>query len=424
MRILHLSQFHAPVIGGEERHVVSLSEGLAARGHDVTVATLAHPDRPPIHVKNGVTVRSLTGLAQRGGFLFSDAERRHVPPFPDPELVLKLGRLVREVRPDVVHGHNWMLHAYLPLKRRKGPRFVVTLHDYSLICARKNLMRFNQEPCSGPSARKCLPCAADHFGAVVGGVTCVGNWLSSAYERRAVDRFIAVSRAVATVCGLDRGDTPYDVLPTFIPDDVGQLGPAEDPRLSQLPPKGYLLFVGDLTGGKGIHVLLEAYRQLTDPPPLVLIGRRCPDTPTALPANVHLFESWPHPAVMQAWSRCLFGIAPSVWAEACGTIVMEGHAVGRPMIASDTGGLRDLVAPGETGLLVPPGDVTALAGAMRSLIDDPARRERMAAASPARAKLFMTSSLLPRIERVYAEAIAGARLPVPALTSSPQEAGR
>ena len=422
MRILHLSQFHAPVIGGEERHVVSLSEGLAARGHEVAVATLAHPDRPPVLVRNGVTIRSLTGLAQRGAFLFSEPERRHAPPFPDPELTVRLAGLVREFQPDVVHGHNWMLHAFLPLKRRSGPRLVATLHDYSLVCARKNMLRFGEEVCTGPSARRCLPCAADHFGALVGGVTCVGNWLSGVYERRAVDRFIAVSRAVAATCGLDHSGRPYEVLPTFIPDAVASLDPEPDPRLAGLPPDGYLLFVGDLTRGKGVHILLDAYRRLADAPPLVLIGRRCPDTPTELPDNVRLFESWPHAAVMHAWSRCLFGIAPSVWAEACGTIVMEGHAVGRPMIATDTGGLRDLVAPGETGLLVPPGDAVALAEAMRTLIADRALRERMAAASPARARLFMASTLVPRIERVYADVLAEAAAPVSRLPAATREA--
>jgi len=234
-------------------------------------------------------------------------------------------------------------------------------------------------------------------------VTYAADAVSSRFERRAADRFIAVSRAVAERCGLPGGRTPYDILPTFIPDAVADLDPVPDDRLAALPPDGYLLYVGDLNRNKGVSVLLEAYAALADAPPLVMIGRRCPDMPETLPPNVTVFESWPHAAVMHAWSRCLFGIAPSVWPEACGTIVMEAHAVGRPMIASDTGGLSDLVAPGETGLLVPPGDAPALAEAMATLLRDGPRREAMAAAARTRAERFMAKSVVPRIEAIYAE---------------------
>ena len=397
-----LAQFYPPVIGGEERHVVTLSEGLAARGHEVTIATLQHPDRPRMVSDGRITVRSVRGTMQRAAALFSDAERPHAPPFPDPELTYELGRIVAAARPDVVHAHNWLSHSFLPLKRVSRAGFVVTLHDYSLVCARKNLMP-GDVLCSGPALAKCLPCASAKYGRVVGSVTVAGTWLSGGLHRRVADRFIAVSRAVATNCNLVGGDVPYDILPTFIPDDVGVLKPGVEARLAALPPPGYLLYVGDLTRGKGVHVLLDAYARLADAPPLVMIGRRCPDMPTALPPNVTVHESWPHAAVMHAWSRCLFGIAPSVWAEACGTIVMEGNSVGRPMIASDIGGLSDLVEPGRTGLLTPAGDAAALAAAMQGLIDDPARRERMGEAARAHVERFMAKSIVPRIERIYRE---------------------
>ena len=70
MRVLMLAQFYEPVIGGEERHVLSLSEGLVARGHEVVVATMPHPARPAEAIINGVTVRSLRGAMQRASMLF------------------------------------------------------------------------------------------------------------------------------------------------------------------------------------------------------------------------------------------------------------------------------------------------------------------------------------------------------------------
>lgn len=407
MRILMLSQFYPPVIGGEERHVISLSEALAGRGHDVTVATLPHPARDEVVHERGVTARSIRGTMQRAARLFSDGERRHAPPFPDPELVLELGRIVARTRPDVVHAHNWLLHSFLPIKRLSRAGLVVTLHDYSLVCAKKTLMR-GDEVCSGPAPAKCLPCASAHFGPVVGAATYLGNRVSSFFERRAVDHFIANSRYVAERCGVAGGRTPCDVLPTFIPDTVAELG-APDERVGLLPPDGYLLYVGDLNRRKGVHVLLDAYARLRGAPPLVMIGRRCPDMPAELPPGVTVFESWPHAAVMHAWARCLFGIAPSVWAEPCGTITMEANAMGKTVVASAIGGLADLVFHEETGLQVPPGDAGALAAAMAALIQDPDRREAMARAARRRVEGFMAKNIVPRIEGIYGEVAARGR---------------
>ena len=407
MRVLMLSQFYEPVIGGEERHVASLSEGLTKRGHEVTIACLSHKDRPARTVSRGANVISIDGMSQRMGGVYSESERRHAPPFPDPLLSATLARLIKEIQPDVIHGHNWMSRSVLPIRRLTEAAFVVTLHDYSLVCARKNLLRLG-EPCEGPSLRRCPSCASNHFGSLIGPVAYFGNVAASAVERRVVDRFIAVSRAVASHCGLIGGKVPYDVLPTFIPDALGVPGAhAHEGLVDQLPAEPFILFVGDLTRGKGVHVVLDAYRRLTNAPPLVLIGRRCVDTPTELPDNVQLFESWPHPAVMHAWDRCLFGLAPSVWEEACGTIVMEANAVGKTMIATSTGGIADLVDPEQTGLLVPPGDAEALSGAMRRLLEDVALRERLASATKTHAEQFMAKAIVPKIENVYRQAIAG-----------------
>ena len=408
------------MIGGEERHVITLSKALAKRGHEVSVVSLPHPERPDTTVEQGVTIKSVNGSMQRCSALFSEVERPHAAPFPDPELSYKIGSLVAEMKPDVVHGHNWMSRAFLPSRRRSNAGFVVTLHDYSLVCARKNFM-YDGAPCAGPRFAKCIACASDHYGPIIGGVTCIGNWAAGRAEQRVVDRYIAVSNAVATGCELDRSGTPYDILPTFISDDVADLSDTVDERLNLLPADGFMLFVGDLTSGKGVHVLLKAYAALSEPPPLVLIGRVCVDTPRELPPNVLLFESWPHAAVMHAWKRCLFGIAPSVWPEACGTIVMEGNAVGKAMIASASGGLCDLINDGKTGILVPPADLPALANAMRTLIGNPELRESMAVAARQHVERFMAKTIVPRIERIYrdvAEPLSERRRQCPELLSA------
>ena len=80
-------------------------------------------------------------------------------------------------------------------------------------------------------------------------------------------------------------------------------------------------------------------------------------------------------------------------------------AFGKPVVASRVGGLPDIVSDGETGLLVPPGDVHALREAIQSLLDDPARRERMGAMAKQRAIKFQAREVVPCIEQVYQEVL-------------------
>lgn len=300
MRTLLLTQFYPPVIGGEERHVRNLGAALARKGHDVAVATQWHPEAPDYEMDGAVAIHRIRGSMQRlSKLLFVEGERPHAPPFPDPELVLSLKRVVADFKPDVVHAHNWILASFLPLKKWSGAGLVVTLHDYSLLCAKKNLMH-DGAVCTGPSLSRCLPCASQHFGPAKAVVTTLGNFATARFSRSKVDRFIAVSHAVARDNGLL--GLPHTVIPNFVPDDVNVLSSEIDPCLAQLPTGPFLLFVGDVMHLKGADVLLKAYAGITPtPPPLVVIGRRTPDTPSEIPPNVHLMGTWPHRAIMHAW---------------------------------------------------------------------------------------------------------------------------
>ena len=400
MRILMLSQFYPPIIGGEERHVRTLSAELHARGHEVAVATLWHDDLPEFEVESGVRIYRIRGLFQRIPGIYSERERPHAPPLPDPEASLALRRVIKRERPEIVHAHNWLIHSFLPLKAASRARLALTLHDFSLVCSRKRLM-YHGKPCTGPGLAKCLRCAHEQYGAIKTLPTVVGTWGMHLVEQRQVDMFIPVSRAVATGCRLDEDHLPYQVIPNLIPNDIEPLPDGDDPRLQALPAGGYVMFAGDLTEQKGIHVLLRAYSELHDAPPLVLIGRSQPDMPATLPPNVTVIESWPHALVMEAWRRSTIAVVPSICQDACPTVVMEAMACGKPVIGARIGGIVDLVEDGQTGLIVPPGDMDALRHAMGRLLADGDLRTRFGEAATRRVVQFQASSVIPRIEQVY-----------------------
>jgi glycosyltransferase involved in cell wall biosynthesis len=105
---------------------------------------------------------------------------------------------------------------------------------------------------------------------------------------------------------------------------------------------------------------------------------------------------------MAAFRRCLFAALPSICLDACPTTVLEAMASGRPVVATATGGITDMIADGENGLLVPPGDEYKLAEAMARLLNDAELRTRLAADTQERVQRFTSSAVAERLEAVYA----------------------
>jgi glycosyltransferase involved in cell wall biosynthesis len=117
MRILLLAQFFPPDVGGEERHAFNLANTLAARGHEVAVATQRMADVPDQEtLASGVRVHRITTAAMHLPGVYSTS-RTHHPPLPDPLGVRELSRIVRQERPQVVHAHNWIVNSAVALRR-------------------------------------------------------------------------------------------------------------------------------------------------------------------------------------------------------------------------------------------------------------------------------------------------------------------
>jgi glycosyltransferase involved in cell wall biosynthesis len=415
MRILLLAQFFPPDIGGEERHVFNLANTLAERGHQVSVATqrmAGVPDQQTL--ASGVRVHRFATAAMRLPGVYSTS-RTHHPPLPDPLGVRELSRITRQEQPHVLHAHNWIVNSAVALRRSSptGSRFglVLTLHDFSHVCATKRLMRAGS-PCAGPAVARCLPCATAHYGPALGPPTAAATALMRRWKNWAIDHVVCVSNAVAGGNHIPPGPNA-SVIPNFIPDEVvvGRAGDVAEEQAEDIPPslrkEEFLLFVGELSRDKGVPTLLRAYESLgMKRPRLLLVGRRTPDTPTRLPVGAEMSAEWPHEHVMAAFRHSLFAVLPSICLDACPTTVLEAMASGRPVVATTTGGIVDMIVDGESGLLVPPGDERKLAEAMARLLNDAGLRARLAAGSQERVRQFTASAVAERLEGVYARVAA------------------
>jgi glycosyltransferase involved in cell wall biosynthesis len=398
VKIMMVTDFYAPLVGGVEVAVSALSHALAERGHDVDVATIRTGDLATVEEEGPVTIHRIPVSTSRLEALFTQP-RPWAPPVPDPEAAVALRRLVRDVRPDIVHGHDWLARSFIPWKRGSGARFVMSLHYYTLKCAKKSLV-YEGTPCSGPALVKCLRCAGAHYGRLKGSAVTVGNFAFAAAERRAVDLFLPVSSATAKGNGLDEGTTPFEVIPNFLPRS-GRPTAEISSLLAQLPTNGFLLFVGDLRSEKGIDVLLEAYRTMAGATPLVLIGKTWPQSPKSFPPGVLVLRDWPNEAVREAQRRALALIAPSVWPEPFGMVVLEALAAGTPVVASGIGGIVDLVDHETSGLLVRPGDVASLSRALRQILADDDLRRKLGWGASRAATAFSEAAVVSRFEQAY-----------------------
>lgn len=400
LRVLQLAQFYPPVIGGEEQHVRHLAVELAGRGLDVHVATLdTGPGVPATDA--GVTLHLLDNVGRRAPSLYPNADRPLALPLPDPLTTRDLARVVREVDPDVVHAHNWIVNSYAALPAARHRPLVCSLHDYGHVCPTKRLM-YDDTPCSGPAPRKCFDCTRDHYGAVRGPVIQAAVRGGEPLRRRLVDVFTPVSRFVGEANQLDRHGARWEVVPNFVPDSLLDLG--EVPRDAALPRTPYLFFAGDLSEQKGVGTLLAAHARLPSEtrPDLVLVGRPVSELPSPLPPGVHVHHRWEHGRVLRGFRHALAAVLPSEWPDPCPTTVLEALAVGAPLVTTHQGGIADMVVPEESALVVPPGDVVALAAALRRVVSDADLRAMLVRHGRDRVGRFTQSRVAADLEALYA----------------------
>jgi glycosyltransferase involved in cell wall biosynthesis len=406
MRILLATDHYPPEIGGAQLQSQVLARNLRARGHHVVVATVWQHGMAPVEADDGIPVhrvrqlRTLRGVARAG--------RNHQPPFPDPVTVFALRRLIREFDPDVVNSYGWISYSCAAALIGSDVPLVLTARDYAYSCANRTLMRDGHD-CSGPALVKCIGCAGRHYGRPKGWIAAIGVLAGRPLLRRKAAAVHSISSYVQTMIRRDFIDDSRSDGPDHVVNDVIQEiqpGTGDDLRqdvarsLELLPHEPFILFVGALRRVKGLEQLLAAYTSLVAPPPLVLVGTIEPDTPE-IPPEVLVLTDFPYEAVLRAWDRAMFGVFPSLLGEPFGTVVCEAMSRGKAVIGTKPSGHTDMISDGETGFLVPRGDIDALAQAMQALIDDEALRERLGDAARVRARRFTAEVTVPRLEQLY-----------------------
>ena len=329
MRVVHVHRIRG--IGGSERHLLTLLPALAERGIEPVLVGLDDPAWDPRDFYDALRVPAL---------------RIPAPRDVDP---LLLGRLVLRLRADVVHTHLVHADVYGAIAAKlRGARLVSTKH--------------NDDPFRlGP------------FGHVERGLARVTDRIvviTEALRRFTVERVGIPAQKVEVIhYGLDDLPGAWGVNPPDVVPDGAHV----------------LLAVARLTRQKGIDVAIRSLALLPGDTVLVVLGEgpeRAALEALARELGVggRVFLSGRVPDVAAWLGRATLLVHPARW-EGFGLGVLEAMLAGLPVVASNVSSLPELVADGETGLLVRPDDPEALAaGIVRALADGPrlggAGRER------------------------------------------------
>jgi glycosyltransferase involved in cell wall biosynthesis len=349
VRVVHVHRIRG--IGGSERHLLTLLPALAAVGIEPVFLGLDDPasDAEPFYRE-----------------LDAEQVRLSCPRDLDPALAWRIRRELRRLGPGVVHTH--LVHGDLYGALGSGRAAVVS--------TKHNDDRFRLGPF---------------------------RYLERLLARRAA-RVIAISDSLRRFC-VERVGLPVrkvevvryglDALPRPWGDD-GRVPVPEDARV--------LLCIGRLAPQKGVDTAVRALERIRAHEPravLVVLGEG-PERARLesfagegvyLPGRIGDVAAW--------YRRAEVLVHPARW-EGFGLALLEAMLAARPVVATRVGAAPEIVADGQTGLLVPTDDAEALANAVVSLLDHPARGAAMGQAGLERARTeFSVARMAERTAAIY-----------------------
>jgi len=339
--ILHSRYLSGPA-SGENSVVDDETRLLQRNGHTVTSWT-PEPE-------TGTTLKTVA-TAGRAVWGFSSAER--------------VRWLIRSHRPDVVHVHN-LFPTLSPAVLRTAAEYVpvvATLHNYRLMCLPSTFIRDGRtcEDCLGrvpwPGVvHRCY--RGSMAGSVVLGTSVTLHRIAGSYDRVAL--FLAVSTFLRRK-HLEAGFSPERLLvkPNFSWPMPRREGPGE-----------VFLYLGRLSPEKGVETILRAWRPGLGT--LVVAGSGPEDgrLRAMAPSGIEFLGTVDGSAVPGLLQRARALLLPSNWYEGQPRVVLEAYAAGVPVLASDVGGLPELVEDGRSGFLLPRTDPEAWTAAMQKLLLD------------------------------------------------------
>lgn len=383
MRILISGTTYYPGLNGQAIFTVNLAEGLAKRGHNVTVVFPSDEGRAYSRKRNGVQTEGVRSI-------------KLTSIHPDSFLPIPSTRAIRNIfetaRPEIVHiqDHYPLSRIIMRSAEKRGIKVIGTNHFMP-----ENLVAYI------PGFSRVKPLYN----------RILWKWMLDIYNR--MEMVTAQSRAAAELIQAQNLCPP--VFPVSCGIDLGRFHP--DPSIDRLACRArygldlqrtIFLFVGRVDEEKRVDVLLHAMARLErDDIQLVIAGRgAASDHYQALAKSLNLGERVrftgfiPNEDLHILLNSVDIFTMPSE-AELLSIASLEAMACSRPMLLADAVALPELVTHGVNGYLFKPGDANDAAHYMELLADHPERWREMGKASQEKAQYHSLENTIQRYETLY-----------------------
>lgn len=362
MKILLINNCFYPR-GGSETVFFNTAELLANAGHDVVFFSLE--DKKNIHTgKNEYFVKQ------------GNVIKRTIAYFSNTEAAKMMELLIKKEKPDIAHIHliwGGITASIIPVIHKYGIPVVHTVHDYRMVCPAYTLKNGH--------GLLCKKCENGHFSHCILNKCCKNSipksvLMSAEMYYRSVffhpsllfDSLIYVSyfgREIHEQMDARFKTTKANVLHNFVFWDKDQLK-----LKGSLVYDNYYLYYGRLSYEKGIVTLIKAFESFPTSK-LVIMG----DGPLKGELkqyvnergiiNIEFLDARSGDSLYRIVSKAKFVVAPSEWYEMLGMTVIEGYSMGVPALASNIGGLAEIIKDGKTGFLFRAGDCESLKEGIR-----------------------------------------------------------
>jgi len=386
MKILLINDYGGSFYGSEIQTLI-LRDGLKRRGYDVRFfASYARcgPGRSLADYECFGTTSRFQQLLQ----------------IANPWAFWTLRRVLADFQPDIVHVRMFLTQLsplILLLLRDRPSLYHIIL--YEAICPLGTKMFPDGHHCRVPAGRVCYDNQCLPLRAMLPQMVRMMLWRR---WHKAFNLMVANSEAVRHHF-LAEVAKPVEVVLNGIP-----IRPSR-PLLS-FPPT--VAFAGRLVREKGADVLVRAFARVVKelPDARLLLAGEGPERNhlKKLIANLNLSQSismlghLPHPELERKFSTAWVQAVPSLWEEPFGIVAAESMMRGTTVVASNSGGLTEIVQDGQTGILVPPGDDVALAEALVSLLRNRDLAEQMGRAGREVALThFSETTFIDKFIRLY-----------------------
>ncbi len=373
LNFLHLTTFYPPYsFGGDAMYIYRLAHALGDEGHHVDVIHcidsyhLQHPSEPEIAFNEHPNV-TRHGLRSPYGWLSPLLTQQTGRPYLKNR---SIQNILNGRQYDVIHYHNIsLLGPQILTLQPPGSRAVkiYTTHEHWLICPTHVLWKFGRQACDRPECLRCTLMAKrpPQLWRYMG-------MLETASEH--VDQFVSPSRFTAQMHAARGFPQPVAHLPYFIEKkDSDWQNPGPSPQ-----EKPYFLFVGRLERIKGLHTLIEFWKQVPEYDLLVAgTGNQLRELKTlaSTQTQIKFLGALSQQALGNYYFHAQATIVPSITYETFGMIILESFARKTPVIVRDLGALPEVVQDSGGGRIYQ--NDAELLDAVRQIAGTPGLRDNL-----------------------------------------------